>query len=70
MDFVQRRQAVIRFVQDAIAASVDKQKRNFHLDIRRGLTGLRGLRLLVAQLMFQLSEPHALELFQSGYTVM
>ncbi|GMF70847.1 unnamed protein product [Phytophthora fragariaefolia] len=27
MDFVQRRQAVIRFVQDAIAASVDRQKR-------------------------------------------
>ncbi|KAG3081463.1 hypothetical protein PI125_g20172 [Phytophthora idaei] len=26
MDFVQRRQAVIRFVQDAIAASVDRQK--------------------------------------------
>ncbi|GMG18349.1 unnamed protein product [Phytophthora fragariaefolia] len=28
MDFVQRQQAVIRFVQDAIAASVDRQKRN------------------------------------------
>ncbi|KAG2765815.1 hypothetical protein Pcac1_g22762 [Phytophthora cactorum] len=28
MDFVQRRQAVIRFVQDAIAASVDSQKLN------------------------------------------
>ncbi|KAG4049322.1 hypothetical protein PC123_g15395 [Phytophthora cactorum] len=28
MDFVQRRQAVIRFVQDAIAASVDRQKVN------------------------------------------
>ncbi|KAG3049700.1 hypothetical protein PI125_g26541 [Phytophthora idaei] len=28
MDFVQRRQAVIRFVQDAIAASVDGQKLN------------------------------------------
>ncbi|KAG3049046.1 hypothetical protein PI125_g26643 [Phytophthora idaei] len=28
MDFVQRRQAVIRFVQDAIATSVDKQKLN------------------------------------------
>ncbi|KAG3130807.1 hypothetical protein PC128_g26680 [Phytophthora cactorum] len=28
MDFVQRRQAVIRFVQDAIAASVDRQKLN------------------------------------------
>ncbi|KAG2793875.1 hypothetical protein PC112_g23267 [Phytophthora cactorum] len=41
----------------------------FHLDIRRGLSGLRDLRLLVAQLMLQLSELHALELFQSGYTV-
>ncbi|GMF54826.1 unnamed protein product [Phytophthora fragariaefolia] len=28
MDFVQRRQAVTRFVQDAIAASVDRQKLN------------------------------------------
>ncbi|KAG2962420.1 hypothetical protein PC119_g25818 [Phytophthora cactorum] len=28
MDFVQRRQAVIRFVQDAIATSVDRQKLN------------------------------------------
>ncbi|GMF59175.1 unnamed protein product [Phytophthora fragariaefolia] len=28
IDFVQRRQAVIRFVQDAIAASVDRQKLN------------------------------------------
>ncbi|GMF63147.1 unnamed protein product [Phytophthora fragariaefolia] len=28
MDFVQRRQAVIRFVHDAIAASVDRQKLN------------------------------------------
>jgi hypothetical protein len=28
LDFVQRRQAVIRFVQDAIAASVDRQKLN------------------------------------------
>ncbi|KAG3138675.1 hypothetical protein PC128_g25527 [Phytophthora cactorum] len=28
MDFVQRRQAVMRFVQDAIAASVDRQKLN------------------------------------------
>ncbi|GMF62479.1 unnamed protein product [Phytophthora fragariaefolia] len=28
MDFVQRRQAVIRFVQDVIAASVDRQKLN------------------------------------------
>ncbi|KAG3123469.1 hypothetical protein PI124_g23681 [Phytophthora idaei] len=37
----------------------------FHLDVRRGLSGLR---LLVAQLMLQLSELHALELFQSGYT--
>ncbi|GMF64344.1 unnamed protein product [Phytophthora fragariaefolia] len=26
MDFVQRRQSVLRFVQDAIAASVDRQK--------------------------------------------
>ncbi|KAG2981230.1 hypothetical protein PC121_g23804 [Phytophthora cactorum] len=41
----------------------------FHLDVRRGLSGLRDLRLLVAQLLLQLGELHALELFQSGYTV-
>ncbi|KAG2791167.1 hypothetical protein PC113_g23311 [Phytophthora cactorum] len=41
----------------------------FHLDIRRSMTGLRDLRLLVAQLMLKLRELHALELFQSGYTV-
>ncbi|KAG3124143.1 hypothetical protein PI124_g22603 [Phytophthora idaei] len=35
----------------------------FHLDVRRGLS------LLVAQLLLQLSELHALELFQSGYTI-
>ncbi|KAG3230540.1 hypothetical protein PI124_g24362 [Phytophthora idaei] len=37
----------------------------FHLDVRRGLSGLRDLRLLVAQL----SELPALELFQSGYAI-
>ncbi|KAG2959058.1 hypothetical protein PC119_g26825 [Phytophthora cactorum] len=165
MDFVQRRQAVIRFVQDAIAASVDRQKLNadnvgrgnknefekgslvllatqnlsrhavsdfgasklaprfigpftvlerhgnaytlnipssmrlhptfyvgrrqrsgvsqllegsntvvephdlrskYHLDVRRGLSGLR---LLIAQLLLQLGELPTLELFQSGYTI-
>ncbi|KAG3235801.1 hypothetical protein PI124_g19180 [Phytophthora idaei] len=167
MDFVQRRQAVIRFGQDAIAASVDRQKLNadnvgrgntnefeksslvllaiqnmprhavldfgpsklvprfigpftvlerhdnaytldmpasmrlrptiyvgrlkpgvsqllergitvvelhdlrskFHLDARRSLNGLCDLRLLIAQLLLQLSELRALELFQSGYTM-
>ncbi|KAG3151962.1 hypothetical protein C6341_g16371 [Phytophthora cactorum] len=168
MDFVQRRQAVIRFVQDVIAASMDRQKPNadnllrtchnmqlliseqasklalrfigpftvlerggnaytmdipssmrlhptfyvvrlkpytqheppnldgsqkttkrrkpasrgsntvveppdlrskFHLDVRRGLSGLRDLRLLVAQLLLQLGELPTLELFQSGYTI-
>ncbi|GMF38574.1 unnamed protein product [Phytophthora fragariaefolia] len=34
MDFVQRRQAVIRFVQDAIAASVDRQKLNADINGR------------------------------------
>ncbi|KAG3125793.1 hypothetical protein PC128_g27311 [Phytophthora cactorum] len=38
----------------------------FHLGVRRGLSGLR---LLVAQLMLQLSKLHAQKLFQSGYTV-
>ncbi|KAG3052309.1 hypothetical protein PI125_g26183 [Phytophthora idaei] len=37
MDFVQRRQAVIRFVQDAIAASVDRQKLNSD-NVSRGNT--------------------------------
>ncbi|GMF37927.1 unnamed protein product [Phytophthora fragariaefolia] len=34
VDFVQRRQAVIRFVQDAIAASVDRQKLNADNNVR------------------------------------
>ncbi|KAG2761661.1 hypothetical protein PC129_g8300 [Phytophthora cactorum] len=38
----------------------------FHSDVRRSLSGLR---LLVAQLLLQLGELHALELFQSGYTI-
>ncbi|KAG3068609.1 hypothetical protein PI125_g23372 [Phytophthora idaei] len=37
MDFVQRRQAIIRFVQDAIAASVDRQKLSTD-DVGRGNT--------------------------------
>ncbi|KAG3046463.1 hypothetical protein PI125_g26973 [Phytophthora idaei] len=41
----------------------------FHFDVRRGLSVLRVLRLLIAQLMLQLSELPALELSQSGYTV-
>ncbi|KAG2764535.1 hypothetical protein PC111_g25199 [Phytophthora cactorum] len=41
----------------------------FHLDVRRGLSGLRDLRLLVAQLLLQLSELLTLELIQSGYTI-
>ncbi|KAG3231268.1 hypothetical protein PI124_g23637 [Phytophthora idaei] len=38
----------------------------FHLDVRHGLSDLR---LLIAQLLLQLSELPTLELFQSGYTV-
>ncbi|KAG3100379.1 hypothetical protein PI124_g14992 [Phytophthora idaei] len=41
----------------------------FHLDVRRGLSGLRDLRLLVAQLLLKLGELPTLELFQSGYTI-
>ncbi|KAG3230396.1 hypothetical protein PI124_g24506 [Phytophthora idaei] len=41
----------------------------FHLDVRRGLSGLRGLRLLIMQLLLQLGELPTLELFQSGYTI-
>ncbi|KAG3073908.1 hypothetical protein PI124_g19921 [Phytophthora idaei] len=41
----------------------------FHLDVRRGLSGLRDLRLLAAQILLQLGELPALELFQSGYTI-
>ncbi|KAG3061025.1 hypothetical protein PI124_g22383 [Phytophthora idaei] len=41
----------------------------FHLDVRRGLSSLRDLRLMVAQLLLQLGELPALELFQSGYTI-
>ncbi|KAG3108193.1 hypothetical protein C6341_g28011 [Phytophthora cactorum] len=41
----------------------------FHLDVRRGLSGLRDLRLLIEQLLLQLGELPTLELFQSGYTI-
>ncbi|GMF62168.1 unnamed protein product [Phytophthora fragariaefolia] len=41
MDFVQRRQAVIRFVQDAIAASVDRQKVNADNNGRGTLMNLK-----------------------------
>ncbi|KAG2782185.1 hypothetical protein PC129_g25497 [Phytophthora cactorum] len=40
-----------------------------HLDVRRSLSSLRDLRLLIAQLLLQLGELPALELFQSGYTI-
>ncbi|GMF38014.1 unnamed protein product [Phytophthora fragariaefolia] len=41
MDFVQRRQAVIRFVQDAIAASVDRQKLNADNNGRRNTNAFK-----------------------------
>ncbi|KAG3049750.1 hypothetical protein PC121_g18758 [Phytophthora cactorum] len=41
----------------------------FHLDVRRGLSGLCDLRLQIAQLLLQLGELRALEKLQSGYTV-
>ncbi|KAG2769105.1 hypothetical protein Pcac1_g19695 [Phytophthora cactorum] len=41
----------------------------FHLDVRRSLSCLRDLRLLIAQLLLKLGELRALELFQSGYTI-
>ncbi|KAG4037711.1 hypothetical protein PC123_g26724 [Phytophthora cactorum] len=42
----------------------------FHLDVRRSLSDLRELCLLIAQLLLQLGELPTLELFQSGYTIM
>ncbi|KAG3123750.1 hypothetical protein PI124_g2402 [Phytophthora idaei] len=41
----------------------------FHLDVRRSLSGLRDLCLLIAQLLLQLGGLPTLELFQSGYTI-
>ncbi|KAG2802187.1 hypothetical protein PC118_g19648 [Phytophthora cactorum] len=41
----------------------------FHLDVRRSLSSLSDLRLLIAQLLLQLGELRALEQFQSGYTI-
>ncbi|KAG3068323.1 hypothetical protein PI124_g21151 [Phytophthora idaei] len=41
----------------------------FHLDVRRGLSDLRDLHLLVAQLLLQLGELPTLKLLQSGYTI-
>ncbi|KAG2803204.1 hypothetical protein PC116_g17716 [Phytophthora cactorum] len=41
----------------------------FHLDVRRGLSDLRDLCLLVALILQQLGTLRALELFQGGYTI-
>ncbi|KAG3232194.1 hypothetical protein PI124_g22717 [Phytophthora idaei] len=41
----------------------------FHMDIRRSLSGLRDLHLQIAQLLLQLGELPALELFHSRYTI-
>ncbi|KAG2785150.1 hypothetical protein PC129_g21206 [Phytophthora cactorum] len=38
-------------------------------NVRRSLSGLRDLRLLIAQLLLQLGELPALELFKGGYMV-
>ncbi|KAG3113916.1 hypothetical protein C6341_g27725 [Phytophthora cactorum] len=65
-----RRSGVSQFLEGGNTVVEPHDLRSkFHLDIRRGLTGLRDLRLLIAQLLLQLGELPALELFQSGYTV-
>ncbi|KAG3083723.1 hypothetical protein PI124_g23914 [Phytophthora idaei] len=65
-----RQSGVSQFLESSNTVVEPRDLRSkFHLDIRRGLTGLRDLRLLVAQLLLQLGELPALELFQSGYTI-
>ncbi|KAG3231870.1 hypothetical protein PI124_g23034 [Phytophthora idaei] len=65
-----RRSGVIQLLEGGNTVVEPHDLRSkFHLGVRRGLSGLSDLRLLVAQLLLQLSELHALELFQSGYTV-
>ncbi|KAG3198605.1 hypothetical protein PC128_g5900 [Phytophthora cactorum] len=62
-----RRSGVIQLLErDNTVVELHDLRSKFHLDVRRSLSDLR---LLVAQLMLNLNELHALELFQSGYTV-
>ncbi|KAG3130508.1 hypothetical protein PC128_g26721 [Phytophthora cactorum] len=65
-----RRSGVSQLLERANAVVKPHDLRSkFHLDVRRSLSGLRDLRLLIVQLLLQLGELHALELFQSGYTI-
>ncbi|KAG2782026.1 hypothetical protein PC129_g21761 [Phytophthora cactorum] len=62
-----RRSGVSQLLESSNTVVVPHGLRSkFHLDVRRGLSGLR---FLVEQLILQLSELHALELFLSGCTV-
>ncbi|KAG2948179.1 hypothetical protein PC119_g5857 [Phytophthora cactorum] len=62
-----RRSDVSRFLERGNTVVEFRDLRSkCHLDVR---CSRRSLRILVAQLMLQLSELPALELFQSGYTV-
>ncbi|OWY90237.1 reverse transcriptase, partial [Phytophthora megakarya] len=56
MDFVHERQAVVRFVQDAIAASADGQKLNADNNGRGGLSDIGHAGLLQEQQLSPLSE--------------
>ncbi|KAG3064025.1 hypothetical protein PI124_g22160 [Phytophthora idaei] len=53
---------------DAVAGLRDLRPKN-SLDVRRGLRGLRDLRLLIAQNLLQLGDVRALDLFQGDYTI-
>ncbi|GMF64089.1 unnamed protein product [Phytophthora fragariaefolia] len=67
MDFVQRRQAVLRFVQDAIAASVDRQKLNADNDGRGNTNEFKVGSLVV--LPTQNLAKHAVSDFGAGLLV-
>ncbi|KAG2766805.1 hypothetical protein PC129_g2 [Phytophthora cactorum] len=65
-----RRSGVIQLLEhDNAVAEPHDLRSKFHLEVRHDLSGLRDLRLLVAQLLLQLGELPTLELFQSGYTI-
>ncbi|KAG4059327.1 hypothetical protein PC123_g5762 [Phytophthora cactorum] len=65
-----RRSGVSQLLEDGNTVVEPHDLRSkFHLDVRRGLSGLRDLLLLIAQLPLQLGELRALEQFQSSYAI-
>ncbi|KAG2971083.1 hypothetical protein PC128_g8177 [Phytophthora cactorum] len=65
-----RRSGVSQLLEDSnMVVKPHDLRSKCHLDVRRGLSGLRDLHPLIAQLLLQLGELRALELFQGVYMI-